>query len=226
MRPSGRGLAQAALLPLCAALLAPAPAGADAIACPTQGVSVIHPEAAAGASLCAAVAEAVAFMTGHGFELKTPFRIQAVDRITQSHLATTLGTFNAKSREIDILIYGAAVAFLPDRPPFGIPMNPELYRSFVVHEVAHAVAHPNFKARPTLGAMEYIAYTVQIATMPEPLRRRVLESVQTEAFDKPGEIGDQLLMFDPARFAVKSYLHYIRPENGAAFYRRLLSGDY
>lgn len=224
MTASGRGLAGAALLQLCA-LLSP-PAGAEALACPTAGVTVSHPDPRVAAALCDAVADTVAFMTAHGFERKTPVRIRVVDRITHSHLVSTLGAFNARDREIEILSYDAALAFLPDRPPFGVPMNPDLYRSFLVHEVAHAVAHPNFTARPTLASMEYIAYTVQIATMPEPLRRQVLAGVDTEAFGRPAEIGDQLLMFDPARFAVKSYLHFIRPENGAAFYRRLLSGNY
>lgn len=176
--------------------------------------------------VCDAVADAVSFMTANGFEFKAPFTVAVVDRITHSQLVTTLGAFNAKTREVEILGYEAATGFLPDHPPFGIPMNPELYRSFVVHEAAHAVAHPNFVRRPNLAAMEYIAYTVQLATMTEPLRERVLDSVQTEAFDQPQEIGDQLLMFDPARFAVKSYLHFIRPGNGAEFYQRLLTGKF
>lgn len=226
MQGLGSVVPGAAILLLPCALLPPAIASAEPLACPTAGVTVSHADPAEGAALCAAVADAVAFLTANGLEFRAPFQVRVVDQITHSHLPTTLGTFNATAREVEILSYGAAVALIPDRPPFGIPMAPELYRSFVVHEAAHAVTHPNFSARPTLGAMEYIAYTVQIATMPEPLRQRVLASVETNAFDKPGEIGDQLLMFDPARFAVKSYLHFIRPENGAAFYRRLLSGNY
>jgi hypothetical protein len=229
VKPGGRGLRPGALAKasfLLLGLLVSPLLRAEMTRCPTAEVTVRHTGAAEAAKVCEAVADAVGFMTAHGFELKAPFTIAVVDQITQSPMPSSLGAFNAATREIEILGYDAATRFFPDRPPFGIPMNPEIYRSFVVHEVAHAVAHPNFVRRPNLAAMEYIAYTVQIATMPEPLRRRVLASVETEAFEQPREIGDQLVMFDPARFAVKSYLHFIRPENGAAFYQRLLTGKF
>jgi hypothetical protein len=229
VRRPGHSLARlpgGAILLLLGALLPPAVSSAEPTACPTAGVTVHHNNPVEGARVCEAVAETVAFMTAHGFEFTAPFSIAVVERVTQSQILTTLGAFNARSRAIEILSYEAAIRFLPDNPPFGIPMNPELYRSFVVHEAAHAVAYPNFVRRPNLAAMEYIAYTVQIATMPDPLRRQVLAGVQTEGFDEPKEIGDQLVLFDPARFAVKSYLHFIRPGNGAAFYRALLTGKF
>jgi hypothetical protein len=85
-----------------------------------------------------------------------------------------------------------------------------------VHEIAHAIADANFVRRPVAPAHENIAYTTQLATMPEELRNTILRNVDTDGYEHLKEVGDMLLMIDPNRFAVKSYLHFMRPQNGSA----------
>lgn len=226
-RPAWRTLIAAVVPATLLALTAPLHA-ADKRTTKCEGidVTVIHDPAQEVGTICAAVSDTVGFMTASGFELKRGFSISIVDGLTPAHGLSSLGTYTAATDSIEMLSYRAALELLPEQPPFGIAMNPELYRSFIVHEAAHAIAHPNFVRRPNVAAQEYIAYTAQFAAMPEPLRNSILQNIPTEGFEQPKEIGDQLLMLDPGRFAVKSWLHFIRPENGPAFYQRLLTGRF
>jgi hypothetical protein len=105
-------------------------------------------------------------------------------------------------------------------------MDPDLYKSLVVHEIAHAYVDRTFRFDvPSVLVHEYIAYTVQLATMPEPLRERVLASIPLPAFQGASEITLTYYALDPNAFGVKCYLHYRDPRNGDAFLERLLSGQ-
>jgi hypothetical protein len=219
--------AVAAALALVAVLtcIAP-PAGAADVRCPAAAITVLNITAPDAEIVCRAAQVAADFLTARGFVVKDAATISIVDRLTAIDLPSIIGTYAAKTHHAEVLRYEAAAKQLPERPAFGVPMSPDLYRSFIVHEIAHAIADPNFVRRPLAPAHEYIAYTTQLATMPDELRNAILRNVDTDGYEHLKEVGDMLLMMDPNRFAVKSYLHFIEPQNGAAAFEQLLTGRF
>ncbi len=136
-----------------------------------------------------------------------------------------IGCCDVLHNEIRILTYDEAVAASRKfRPAFDMPMGPALWGSFISHEAAHAIAEQNFAAgvaRRT--ASEYIAAVVQVATMPNDLRKAILDRYDAEGFADASEISILPYDFDPAVFAVMAYRHYAGlGDGGPAFLARLL----
>lgn len=194
--------------------------------CPVGDFTIVDARVHEVDTICRAVEDAIMFMRAQGLEQRGPVTIRLVDSLTDTQVASAVGTYNGKTASVEVLTYEAALRLPPERPAFGMPMNSSLYRSFIVHEVAHAIVHPNFVRPPQVAAHEYIAYTAQLATMPEELRAAVLQNVDTDGFDHLKEVGDMLLAVDPNRFAVKSYLHFARDADGETTFYKLLSGWY
>ena len=101
-------------------------------------------------------------------------------------------------------------------------MDPDLHRSIVAHEVAHAIASQNLPEKQAFVTQEYIAYVTQLATMPPDVREKVLANFPNNSFDTDEQINMTIFMMAPEVFAVKAYRHFLKPENGAAFFQRLL----
>jgi hypothetical protein len=62
------------------------------------------------------------------------------------------------------------------------------------------------------------------ATMSESHRRRILAASPGEGFPDESKITTIVYLFDPLRFGVEAYRHYLRSENGPGFLRKILSG--
>lgn len=100
-----------------------------------------------------------------------------------------------------------------------------MYRSLVIHEVAHAVASCNFSiADPTVHAQEYIAYVAMFATMDAVFRTRILAANPVPGFENESEINELTYAMDPTRFGVQAYRHYLEEAHGDAFLRKTLNG--
>ncbi|MDH3638499.1 MAG: hypothetical protein OES09_08535 [Gammaproteobacteria bacterium] len=215
---------------LCAAVLGTRIAAADAdTAFPCAGVPVrvYAPSAGEAAQACEAATRTIRFMRGHKFLTERPLRIRIVERLPSRPHSSDLGQFDARTSEIKVLSYKICQELAVDKPPFKIPMSPALHKSFIVHELAHAIAHDNFEiTKPSLGAHEYIAYTVQLAVMETTLREQILDRYTVDAFTDESEITSLYLELSPASFAVKSYKHLMNLPDPTSFYRRLLSGGF
>ena len=110
---------------------------------------------------------------------------------------------------------------------FGLQLSRNLYRSFIVHELAHAIAANNFTIEHvSTASQEYIAYTVQLATMARSLQKSIFTTFTHEPFLNEGEITSLFYYLNPEVFGVKAYRHFQRLENGADFYRRILTGGF
>lgn len=154
-----------------------------------------------------------------------PTTIRLVDAMPGNGAGHSLGHYDARGGDIVLLDQAAAVAASQcAAPAFGVPMTAALWRSYVVHELAHAAAERHFSARArSRVASEYIAVVAQLATLPAEERRDILDNyADTEPYGRPREINELYYLMDPCRFAVKCFLHYLRPENGDAFIRRVL----
>lgn len=188
--------------------------------CPEAPVRVSYERETDAHTVCEAAHLAVAVMTEHGFLVAQPLAIDVVHNLPDKpHL---LGTFNPKLEKIEILSYEDCAKRALTKPPFRVPMDLSMHRSFVVHEIAHTIAQQNFAiSDPSVAAQEYIAYSVQLATMAPTLRETILARDQLDPFEDEFEITTVYLAFDPSSFAVKVYRHLTEVADAPSFYQQL-----
>lgn len=198
---------------------------ATPVECPVPGVTLSGDRVEDGELACQAVAASLAFMADHGFHINARFTIDVVDRPLSLHDTEVTGTYDARRFHIEVPDFVQAQRMAQSRLPFRMAMSRALWQSFVAHEVAHAVAQANFRVRPpSLAAHEYIAYVVQLATLPEPVRRQLLVGFRNGAFRLDREINVTFLQLDPEVFAVKAYRHFVAQPDPADFLQGLLNG--
>lgn len=172
---------------------------------------------------CDAVRAGVEFLNSLGMDTDVTLQLTVVDELPSPHGVGSLGQFDPERGEIRILSLARCLAACAANPPFGIPMNVEIHRSFIVHEVVHAITHAALAGRnlPRLR-LEYLAYVAQITSLPEDLRARLIAAGGVEGFQRDDQINQGVYFLDPNRFGIMCYLHYRRPENGNAYLRKIL----
>ncbi len=197
-----------------------------ALTCPGTGVIVIAPDRDEARQVCRAAEAAVVLFAEMGLALPHDTSVRLLDRIPGGVAdAEELGRFDGRLHSIQVLNFAAARhAARRDMPGLGVVMDRALWRSYIVHELAHAAIHTGCDhGCQDRASHEYIAAIAQIASLPDTVRAGVLRHHKdVAAFAKPSEISEIYYALSPCRFAVKAYLHYRQPENGPAFVRRLL----
>lgn len=212
-----------AFLALAAALgLAAGPARAEAQKCPGINAVVSHDTAEELELVCGAVSDAAAFMRDNGFAVTVPISVSVVDHVSGSFPHRAVGAYNRSTMHIEVLSYAECLKAPERKSGFRVPMTRKLHRSFVVHEVAHAILESNLGPNPPPLAQEYVAYVAQFATMEPALRSEILARYDVTPFERDSQINANLYMMDPSAFGVMSYLHYQLPGNGRAFMGRVL----
>lgn len=204
-----------------AALLYASATRADGVPCPER-VSVTVAGADARMA-CAAAGESLAFLDANGLSPTEPIEIHIVSRLPKEEVADALGCYDQRDRQIHVLDLASCRG---KGSILGLPVDAELHRSVIVHEVAHAAAAPRFAvAKPGIAAQEYIACVAQLFVLSEGTRARILERHPGTGFATTAEINSMIYLMDPNYFAAQAWRHFMRPENGAAFIRRLLAGE-
>ena len=170
---------------------------------------------------CRAVADALAFLAANGLDTSAPAELVFVDKLPHQPPGTVaFGCHRRAEQQIYMLPLAACRALASD-----LPVDEPVYHGLVAHEVAHYVAHANFRtARPTRVGHEYIAYGTMFATMTAEARERVLGLFPGTGFQSEREIGLTFYLLSPHMFGAHAYRHFLRPGNGAAFIQRILSG--
>ncbi len=199
-------------------------AGAD-LRCSNAQQVVVRGSASEAEAICVAAGRALEFFAAQNLDVDTPVTIRIVEHLSGSHSGQPIGHYDPAGDYVEIVSLEEARRSLGNKPPFGIDFDLRMYQSFVAHEVAHAVATRNFAyENPTRVAQEYLAYSAQLATLPPELREEVLQSQDVEAFTDVHEMTILYYALNPNAFAVKSYRHYVLPDNGDRFLAALLKG--
>jgi hypothetical protein len=198
---------------------------ANPLRCPESKIEVTGGKKIEQKWVCAAAREAEPFFRLNELKLPKGLTLLLADRLPGNDGGHALGQYDARSNSIRILTYDEAVRLSrQDPPPLGLPMSPELWRSYIVHELAHAAAEKAFT--PGVGkftASEYIAAVAQLTSLSRETREKIIRHFPNlTGFENRNEITALYYFFAPGKFAVKAYLHYSRPENGSRFIRRLL----
>jgi hypothetical protein len=139
----------------------------------------------------------------------------------------SIARYDARTNEIHLLSYDAALGSFQERPQaFGVSMTRILWRSRIAHEAAHAAAERHFAPRiPKAAASEYIANVIQLMSLPDAMRDRILDNYRDlAAWGDETEVSMTYYLLDPCAFAVKSYRHFmaIPPADRPDFIKRLL----
>ena len=192
--------------------------------------SIIHIDIVPGFSsdrtlICNAAEKARAFFQSHGIELKRQIRIRLQHDELNEH-ANHIGLYDAGKDHIQMVSFEHARLHCNEKPPFDVQMDKAVYESFVIHEVAHAIAQQNFNSTPTsLIVAEYIAYITQFSMMDFSAQNKILQQYDVSPFSGPGVMSLTYYQLDPNKFAVKAFRHYQSLTAKSHFIQGLLSGN-
>lgn len=174
---------------------------------------------------CSAVQHGLEFLKSIGLGVSRLLTITLSEKMPENGYDSVIGQYDVLRNEIRLLDYESVEkASNRTHPSFRVPISPAIWRSYVVHELAHAAAQQSFvKGVPVRTASEYIASAAQIATLPSAERERIIKSYpEICGFNETAEITIAYYLLDPSRFSINAYLHFSRAENGRAFVYRLL----
>lgn len=188
----------------------------------TLNVSVRSSDEEDASISCEGAREAIRFLASLGLDVTTEIRIEVVPELTKHASESAAGCYVEEGKRVLILSYSRFAEF---RDWFNVIIDRDLYRSLVSHEVAHAVAACNFEiSEPSIQAKEYIAYVVQFSTMNAAQRDNVLSQYPGQGFEGDWQMSTTIYLFDPMRFGVQAYRHFLKPGNGRDYLGRILAG--
>lgn len=197
-------------------------ASATVHSCADSSISIRAEEPINHQEICNSATEALAFFDRLDMELSHPIFIEVVTILPDFMSKTAVGCYQQEKQKVIVLTFSE---FEKRKLWFGVPVNRLMYSSLVTHEVSHAVASCNFKiSEPTVQANEYIAYVAMFAMMNPVLRARILDANPGVGFESGRKINEIIYLFDPMRFGVEAYRHYLKKGNGDAFLLKTLSG--
>lgn len=206
-----------------AAVQAGASDAQDDQACAGGRVRIVAAQHDDARDACTGVRAARAFLAAHGVVAAEPFVLKITAELPAESSESAAGSYLAGRHRVYMLPY---TAFREAQTWFQVPIDRDLYRALAAHEAAHAITASNFVgSTPTLEAQEYVAYVTMFATMPPMLRERALAALPGSGFPSDDRITEVFYLFDPMRFGAEAYRHYLRPENGVQFLRRVLAGE-
>lgn len=218
-------LASVALL--LAALVVPASSGAFDLACGDSPVSAEGWTPADAEQVCSAVQQTLEWLRTLGLPLAERVLARPLDVQGFPAGEPPIGRYDPEANEIQILPFAAAVrAAVEKRPACGVPMTEAVWRAFVAHETAHAVAARQFAPGvPRQTASEYLASVALLTALPDAVRTAVFANYpDAPGWGSPREITMVYYFMEPCAFAVKSYRHFtaLAPSGQREFIRRLV----
>lgn len=193
------------------------------VRCATRNVVVHSARRDDALTACEGALGAIGFLASQGLETRGPVSIDIVQALPSDASDTAAGCYVPAKRRAFVLYYRE---FTKQGSWFQIKVDRALYRSVVAHEVAHAIAAANFKlAQPAIQAHEYIAYVTMFATMAPAQRRRVLSNYAGSGFENDVQMSSTIYFFDPMRFGVQAYRHFLGQASGRDYLRAVLTGN-
>jgi len=173
---------------------------------------------------CAGGTSAIDFLGALGLKKPPLLVIELVDRLPALHDTGLLGSFDADQGRLRVLSYPRCQAIARRFPQFGMPMDTDMYRGIVAHEVGHAMMAFSFRGpRPSILAQEYIAYVTQFMAMSPGLRQHILEHTEISAFEDESQLSLTYYLLDPQAFGIAAFKHFMALPDPRVFVRRLLS---
>lgn len=198
--------------------------------CPGTAAVLADPKVTEASVLCEAAGIAEDFLRACAVHPRRAYGIRVDAALCGSHGRPVFGQYRPNHDEAVLLPAAGCAALVggvgSSEAISALKMLPphDVYRSFVVHEVTHAIVHQNLAVKPTRPLYEYISMVAQLQSLPETSRSIYLSSFG-EVRAEQAFFNELVLAMEPALFGVAAYRHFLQPENGCGFVRRLLSEE-
>ena len=193
--------------------------------CKGRNVIVIAEKEADCQAACDAVDIGGLFFESIGLPRPEGVTIKLFKALPENGQHNSIGCYDSRNNEIRALNFEAAHYASQQSPSaLRVSMNRAIWRSYVIHEFAHASCQKEFAQGFSIcTSTEYIACVAQLATLPNEERAAILTNYsELTGFDNLSEITTTFYALDPGAFSVNAYLHYSKPENGPQFIKKLL----
>jgi hypothetical protein len=192
------------------------------VRCATPNVVVHSAQHEDAVVACEGARDAMVFLASQGLKVGGPVTIDVVAALPSNASDSAAGCYLPAENRAVVLSFRE---FRKLRSWFEIEVDLDLYRSVVAHEVAHAIAAANFKVeKPAIQAHEYIAYVTMFATMDPAVRERALSNYPGSGFENDAQMSSTIYLFDPMRFGVQAWRHYLAPGGGRDYLHAVLAG--
>jgi hypothetical protein len=175
--------------------------------CAGQPVEVAG-DTAHAEEVCAASLAALEQLATLGLAPAQPIRIVLVEQGILHGSGLAYGQYDGGRNRLELMSPRAIAAQQPAPTQFGRAIDGVIYAGLVAHELTHAIAQQH-KRVESLGhaAQEYLAYAVEIASLPDAVREAVIATAGVAGWESGDSISTVYLGLNVHRFAVKSYLH-------------------
>jgi hypothetical protein len=220
----GWGMKNVAILIALLVLSAPFAVLAVQVNCKGRNVIAIAEKEADCQAACDAVDIGGLFFESIGLPRPEGVTIILFKELPENGQHNSIGCYDSRNNEIRVLNFEAALYASQQSPPLRVSMNMAIWRSYVIHELAHASCQKEFAQGFSIcTSTEYIACVAQLATLLNKEREAILANYsELSGFDNSSEITTTFYALDPGSFSVNAYLHYSKPENGPQFIKKLL----
>ena len=134
-------------------------------------------------------------------------------------------SFDAQSQSIKLVNKAACHRLAISNPAYSVLPFADFYKSLVVHEIAHQIFRSHLKGKVVSRAThEYVAYAIQIVSMPQEVRTQFLERVRRGPTSNLDPFVDMVLLMSPTYFAAMAYDHFSAPGHGCRILQGVLRG--
>lgn len=202
------------------------PASAAALRCPDSLVVIQGKNSADVNDACKAVASLSDFLRHVGLAMPSGALIRIVgDRGPLALGPYELGNYDSRDNTIRVLGYDAAVkATRGNEAGIGRVTTRAKWRSFIVHELAHAAVHLGCdRTCPSRGVHECFAAVAQISSLPKRQVDALLAAAKdVDAYADFSEVSDIFYEINPHLFSMKCYKHYRRLSDPKRYFRHAL----
>ena len=194
--------------------------------CPGTAVIVQSADPLEAADICHAATMATSLLSRCGIARDLDLVVRLVEEVRHPCGAAVLGQYLANEDRIELTTFSGCIDSLgPDNAYRQIPLR-EAWRSLAVHEITHGIAScaaRNKKLAPM--AQEYIAYTIQILSLPVASRQKLLDAIPGKPPSGTSSFNELYHAIAPLRFGVDAYRHYSAMPDGCAFLNQVLRGE-
>lgn len=175
--------------------------------------------------ICPALANGKEILSAMGLKLPATLQISFQRKPYTNDIcqAKCVGYYDGSVNKLYLPGYKKEWHLQQDSGLFNGEISAGIWESYLIHELAHAAAKQMAATGIQLCvASEYIAAVAQIHALSEADRDAVLKQYNLGGFSGDRDITLTYYLIDPGRFAVNSYLHYRKLEDGPAYIRKIL----
>lgn len=212
---------------ICALALLPTPSAADELRCPGAPIVVVaNKSEVAMAAICAPSVWTHAFFAQCGMVQERELTLEVVARVTHPLGLPVIALFDASRWRIKISTFEVTQTLILPRSIYRKLATRDVYDSLIVHEVTHAIFRELVgRRRLPLAAHEYVAYAIQVASLPAKTRDAFLSSFPAQTPKDFRRFNEIYLGMSPLRFAANAYRHLFQDDQYCETIGRVARGE-